>query len=53
MVALKRQLLHNHLGRWVAPFTAAIKAAAETPFYQTLAELTARFVALELQQERS
>lgn len=44
---MKQRLLQNHLGRWVTPFTDAMKAAAETPFYQILAELTARYVELE------
>lgn len=49
-LALKQRLLQNHLGRWVTPFTDAMKAAAETPFYQILAELTARYVQLEAQE---
>lgn len=52
-VALLRQsLLRHHLGRWVGPFTAAMKASAETPFYKTLAELTSRYVEMELHLER-
>jgi TorA maturation chaperone TorD len=46
---LKSRFLEQHLGRWVAPFTDAVKAGAETVFYRTLAELTASFVQLEPQ----
>jgi len=49
---LKQALLHHHLGRWVGPFTTAMKASAETSFYKTLAELTSRYVEMELHLER-
>jgi putative dimethyl sulfoxide reductase chaperone len=44
---LHRRFLHHHLGRWVAPFTAAMKSGAQEPFYRELAELTERFVSQE------
>jgi TorA maturation chaperone TorD len=45
--ALHRRFLDEHLSRWIPPFTAAVRAGAETPFYRALGELTDRFVALE------
>ena len=45
---LKRRFLQNHLGRWVAPFTEAVKNGADTTFYKTLADLTELFVHAEL-----
>jgi TorA maturation chaperone TorD len=45
---LKHRFLKNHLGRWVAPFTEAIKTGADTAFYKTLAELTVTFVQAEM-----
>ena len=45
--ALKRRLLGEHLGRWIGPFTEAVKAGAQCAFYRELAELTNRFVAME------
>ena len=47
MTALRRRFLVEHLAAWVGPFTAALKAGAETSFYHELAELTERFVAAE------
>ncbi|MFZ5558403.1 MAG: TorD/DmsD family molecular chaperone [Pseudomonadota bacterium] len=44
---LKRRFLDRHLGAWVGPFAAAVKAGAETDFYRALAELTERFVRRE------
>jgi TorA maturation chaperone TorD len=43
-VALKRRFLDEHLGRWIGPFTAAVKAGARSSFYRELAGLTDRFV---------
>lgn len=37
---LERRFLARHLGAWVAPFTSAVHAGAETAFYRALAELT-------------
>ena len=47
ITALKKQFLGEHLQRWIGPFTAAIQAGAQQPFYRHLAELTALFVAME------
>jgi putative dimethyl sulfoxide reductase chaperone len=44
---LRRRFLDRHLGAWIGPFGAAVKAGAETDFYRALAELTGRFVLLE------
>lgn len=46
-VGLRRRFLDEHLGRWVGPFTAAVRAGAQSAFYRELAELTDRFVAAE------
>lgn len=45
--ALQQKLLREHLGAWIGPFTAAMKAGAQTAFYRVLAELTERFVRLQ------
>lgn len=45
---LRRRFLQNHLGRWVAPFSAAMRSGATEPFYRELADLTERFVAEEV-----
>lgn len=37
---LKRQFLKHHLGRWIVPFTAAVRSNAQTDFYRHLASLT-------------
>ena len=47
MLSLRKRFLLGHLGCWVGPFTAAVKAGAQTTFYQELAGLTERFVAAE------
>jgi len=47
--ALRRRFLEQHLGAWIAPFSAAVKAGAQTDFYRALAALTERFVAGESQ----
>lgn len=44
---LKRRFLNEHLGAWVGPFSAAVKAGAETDFYRALADLTDAFVRRE------
>jgi putative dimethyl sulfoxide reductase chaperone len=44
---LERVLLGEHLGKWIGPFAAAVKARAQTDFYRELAELTERFVRME------
>lgn len=40
-------LLGEHLGKWIAPFAAAVKAGAQTDFYRELADLTERFIRME------
>jgi TorA maturation chaperone TorD len=45
--ALRRRFLGHHLGRWIAPFAAAMKSGAKEPFYRELADLTERFVTQE------
>lgn len=44
---LRRRFLDRHLGAWIAPFSMAVKAGAQTDFYRVLAELTERFVGIE------
>lgn len=41
---LLARLLGEHLGRWIGPFTAAVRASAGTEFYRRLAALTEAFV---------
>lgn len=43
----RKRFLDEHLGAWIGPFTAAVKAGAKSAFYRELAELTNRFVRLE------
>ncbi len=51
--ALRKRFLDEHLGRWVGPFTAAVRAGAQSNFYRQLAELTGRFVNLEAGKDRA
>jgi len=44
MSGLRKRFLDEHLGSWAGPFTAAVKAGAQSGFYRELAELTDRFV---------
>lgn len=44
---LRKRFLVRHLGAWVAPFAAAVKAGARPGFYRELAELTETFVLRE------
>jgi TorA maturation chaperone TorD len=46
IVGRRGRFLDAHLGRWVGPFTAAVRAGAQTGFYRELAALTERFVRL-------
>lgn len=46
--SVKRRFLDEHLGAWVAPFCAAIRAGAETVFYRELADITDCFVTMEV-----
>ena len=48
---LKRRFLAAHLGRWIGPFTEAVKGGAESVFYRQLAELTQLFVSMETIKE--
>jgi TorA maturation chaperone TorD len=50
---LRRRFLREHLGRWVGPFTAAVRQSAGTDFYRRLAELTEAFVNAEASGEAS
>jgi putative dimethyl sulfoxide reductase chaperone len=45
----RRDFLNNHLGRWIGPFTAAMREHAQTAFYRELASLTECFVRREAQ----
>jgi TorA maturation chaperone TorD len=47
VAGLRRRLLDQHLGAWIGPFAAAVKAGAQHAFYRELAELTERFVRME------
>jgi putative dimethyl sulfoxide reductase chaperone len=47
VVALKKRLLADHLGRWAGPFTDAVGTGAQCAFYRELGDLTNRFVAVE------
>ncbi len=51
--ALRKRLLDEHLGRWIGPFTAAVRAGAQSKFYRALAELTGRFIGLETRKDRA
>ena len=46
-MSLKKRFLDEQLGLWIGPFTAAVKAGAQSGFYRQLAELTDRFVKME------
>lgn len=48
VATLKQRFLQQHLGQWVRPFTAAMRANAQTPFYRNLSALTERLVGMEL-----
>jgi len=52
-VALRKRFLDEHLGRWVAPFTAAVRDGAQCAYYRQLAELTNRFVNMEAGKDQS
>lgn len=42
--------LRGHLGAWIAPFTQAVQAQAQTAFYRELAALSVRFVQMEMER---
>jgi TorA maturation chaperone TorD len=44
--SLKQAFLDQHLGRWLGPFLLAMNDGAQTAFYETLAQVTERFVRL-------
>lgn len=45
---LRTRFLHEHLSVWIGPFTAAVRAGARSSFYRELAELTDRFIRMEV-----
>lgn len=45
--ALRRRLLRDHLGKWIGPFTAAVRDRAGTGLYREIASLTEAFVRAE------
>ncbi|MDP2242053.1 MAG: molecular chaperone TorD family protein [Burkholderiales bacterium] len=47
MTGLRKRLLGEHLGSWIGPFSAAVRAGAQSGFYRELAELTERFIRME------
>lgn len=53
MAGLRKRFLDEHLGSWVGPFTAAVKAGAQSGFYRELAELTDRFVKREASEDKA
>ena len=44
LTALERRFLHEHLGRWITPFTEAMGKGAGTDFYGKLSALTRGFI---------
>lgn len=44
---LKARFLDQHLGRWIRPFTSAVRDGAQSGFYRHLADLTRLFVDME------
>lgn len=46
--ALHRRYLDEHLSTWMGSFAAAVKSGADTAFYRELAELTEKFVRMEV-----
>ena len=53
MAGLRKRFLDEHLGSWIGPFTAAVKAGAQSGFYRELAELTDRFVKMEASEDKA
>lgn len=47
VIDLKRRFLDQHIGRWIGPFTSAVREGAQSDFYRHLAELTGLFVGME------
>lgn len=50
LVRLKQKFLKEHLGKWVVPFTKAIREGAGTDFYRQLADVTEQIVNEDLQE---
>ena len=46
-VEQRRRFVEQHIGRWVGPFTTALRDGGETALYRTLADITERFVESE------
>jgi TorA maturation chaperone TorD len=46
-IGLRQRFLDRHLGCWIGPFTAAVRAGAQSGFYRELAALTDCFVGME------
>lgn len=44
LAALEHSFLGEHLGRWITPFTQAVRDGAGTEFYRTLADLSRHFI---------
>lgn len=53
IAGFRKRFLDEHLGRWVGPFTAAVKVGAQSAFYRELAALTDRFVGMEADSAKS
>ena len=47
---LEHRFLHEHLGRWVTPFTDIMQRGSHTDFYRKLSDLTRGFVLDALQE---
>ncbi len=47
---LYRRFLSEHLGKWIGDFANAVRSSAETKFYRVLADLTERFIQLEVKR---
>lgn len=50
---LRKRFLDQHLGRWVGPFTAAVRAGAQSKFYRQLAGFTDRFISMEAGKDQA
>jgi len=50
---LRKRFLDEHLGRWIGPFTSAVRCGTQSVFYRQLAELTNRFVRMEADRDGS
>jgi putative dimethyl sulfoxide reductase chaperone len=50
--SLRKRLLQEHLAGWLAQFSDAVIAQAQTPFYRALGELTRDYIAFEAAAQR-